>query len=58
MIEYLYTHWCDGEERVSTAVMLEDLEFSVSSRLRDLFKGHPNWQDLIGYGDGACWLRV
>ncbi len=58
VIEYLYTRWRDGEERVNTAVMFEDLEFSASSRLRDLFKGHPNWQDLIGYRDGACWLKV
>ena len=58
MIEYLYTRWRDGEERVSVATMFEDLEFSPSARLRDLFKGHADWRDLIGYGDGACWLKI
>jgi hypothetical protein len=37
--------------------MLEELECSNTRRLRDLFKGHPNWQELIGIKDGACWLR-
>jgi hypothetical protein len=37
--------------------MSEELEFASASRLRDLFKGHPDWQDLIGQKDGACWLR-
>jgi len=58
VIEYLYTRWRDGEERVSVATMFEDLEFSPSARLRDLFKGHADWRDLIGYGDGACWLKI
>jgi len=53
VIEYLYLRWRDGEEQVSVAAMFEDLEFS-SSRLRDLFKDHPDWRDLIGYGGGAC----
>jgi hypothetical protein len=58
VIEYLYMRWRDGEERVSTAAMFEDLEFPAKTRLRDLFKDHRNWKDLIGYGDGACWLKV
>ncbi len=57
VIEYLYTRWRDGEDRVSSATMLEELEFSDGLRLRDLFKGHHDWRDLIRYADGACWLR-
>ncbi len=58
VVEYLYARWRNGMESVSVAVMLEDLEFSPSIRLRDLFKGHPDWRDLIGNGGGACWLKA
>jgi hypothetical protein len=37
--------------------MFSELDFRGANRLRDLFKGHSNWQDLIGQEDGACWLR-
>ncbi len=57
VIKYLYTRWRDGEERVSSATMLEELEFSHGMRVRDLFKDHPDWNDLIVYEGGACWLR-
>jgi len=55
--KYLDTRWRDGEERVSIATMFEELEFSDELRLRDLFKDHPDWRDLIEYEGGACWLR-
>jgi hypothetical protein len=57
VVEYLYGAWERGERRVSVALMITDLDFPETTRLRDLFKGHPDWKDLIGYEDGACWLR-
>lgn len=57
VVEHLYNAWERGEGRVSVALMITDLDFPETTRLRDLFKGHPDWKDLIGYADGACWLR-
>jgi hypothetical protein len=37
--------------------MFEELEWANTRRLRDLFKGHAGWQELIGYENGTCWLR-
>jgi len=57
VVGFLYRRWENGKAEVGTALMFEELQFATSSRLRDLFKGHPNWKDLIGQKDGACWLR-
>jgi hypothetical protein len=57
VVGFLYRRWEKGEGPVSTALMFEELEHSTASRLRDLFRGHAGWQELIGYKDGACWLR-
>lgn len=58
VIRHLHQSWEDGEARVRTALMFGDLEFADGTRLRDLFKGRPDWRDLIGYGQGFCWLRI
>ncbi|HXF88078.1 MAG TPA: hypothetical protein VNK48_06990 [Xanthobacteraceae bacterium] len=57
VVEYLHRAWEQGEGRVSVAIMFTDLDFPATTRLRDLFRGHRDWKDLIGYEDGACWLR-
>jgi hypothetical protein len=57
VVKYLHGTWDSGKGRVSAAQMFSDLEFSETTRLRDLFKGNPDWKDLIGYENGACWLR-
>jgi hypothetical protein len=54
---FLYKCWDKREGRISVAIMFEELGFTSTNRLRDLFKGHPDWRDLIGYEGGACWLR-
>jgi hypothetical protein len=54
---FLYKRWENREGRISVAIMFEELGLTSTNRLRDLFKGHPDWRDLIGYKDGACWLR-
>lgn len=58
IVEYLFNAWDDGEESVNTEVMFADLEYDVSSRMRDIFKGHPDWRDLIETTGGSCRLRI
>lgn len=57
VIGFLHQRWKDGHGPVSVALMFAELEFPTSTRLRDLFKGHGDWKELIGYQDGSCWLR-
>jgi hypothetical protein len=57
VVGLLYKRWEKREGRISAASMFEELGLTGTNRLRDLFKGHPDWRDLIGYKDGACWLR-
>jgi hypothetical protein len=57
VIGLLHKRWENGEGGISTVIMFEELGWTSSKRLRDLFKGHPDWKDLIGYEGGACWLR-
>ena len=57
VVEYLYDSWRRNDGRVSVAFMFAALDLAGTTRLRDLFKGHPDWKDLIGYEGGACWLR-
>jgi hypothetical protein len=58
VVQHLHEHWQRGQPRVSVAMMWTELELASGTRLRDLFKGHPDWQDLIAYEQGLCWLRV
>jgi hypothetical protein len=57
VVNFLYNRWQNREGPISTAVMFEELEWENTRRLRDLFKGHADWQELIGYKNGTCWLR-
>jgi hypothetical protein len=57
VIGFLYQRWEKGEGPISTALMFEELGWSETKRLRDLFKGHASWRQLLGFEDGACWLR-
>lgn len=58
IVEYLFNAWEDGVESVSTEVMFADLEFKSSSRMRDIFKDHEDWRDLIEATGGSCRLRI
>jgi hypothetical protein len=58
VVQYLYERWQAGQPRVSVSMMWTDLEFEDNTRLRDLFKGHPDWQDLIACERGLCWLKA
>jgi hypothetical protein len=57
VIGFLYQRWEKGEGPISTAQMFEELGWPETKRLRDLFKGHASWRQLVGSEDGACWLR-
>lgn len=57
VIRYLHNAWDRGEGPVNTALMFIDLEFPETTRLRDLFKGHADWKDVIGVEAGTCWIR-
>ncbi|MEO5363482.1 MAG: hypothetical protein H7838_07645 [Magnetococcus sp. DMHC-8] len=46
-----------GHEKIRTDSMLFMIG-SKAGQLMRLFKGHPDWTDLIGYGGGFCWLKV
>ena len=46
-----------GEERMRTSSLLTAIDSGAGQILR-LFKGHPDWKELIGYGDGFCWLKI
>ena len=58
VIEYMHERWLDGVERISTAEMMDDLGFPIDTRLRDLFKKHPAWNNLIKEAGGAAWFYV
>jgi hypothetical protein len=57
VVGFLHQKWNEGHGPVSTALMFTELEFPITTRLRDLFKGRDDWKELIGYQDGSCWLR-
>ena len=56
VVDYLYQEWLNGNAQSDLHMMLETLDFSTSTRLRDLFKGHPQWREAIGSGHGMVWL--
>ena len=58
VVGYLYDAFQSSQPRVSVTMMWTDLEFSDGTRLRDLFKGHADWQDLIAQEQGLCWLKI
>jgi hypothetical protein len=57
VVGFLYQRWRGGDGPISASAMFEKLEFSNTTRLRDLFKGHTDWRELIGIKGGSCWLR-
>jgi hypothetical protein len=57
VVRLLYQRWRNSDGPISISAMFEELEFSNSMRLRDLFKDHSNWRELIGDRAGASWLR-
>lgn len=57
IIETLYREWQRGHPKVRTQVLLEESE-AKSQQLTQIFKRHPNWKQIVGYKNGACWLKI
>ncbi|MBF0423414.1 MAG: hypothetical protein HQL73_10525 [Magnetococcales bacterium] len=57
VIGILVESWRRGEARCRTQVVLEEVESSADA-IGQLFRGRSDWRDLIGQGDGFCWLKV
>ncbi|MBF0214985.1 MAG: hypothetical protein HQM00_15720 [Magnetococcales bacterium] len=57
VIGFLIEAWKRGDARCRTQVVLEEVESSADA-LGQLFRGRPDWRDLIGQGDGFCWIKV
>jgi hypothetical protein len=58
IIEHMYGRWLDGEDRVSTAEMIAELDLPERTRVRDNFKKHPAWDVLLTEKQGSCWFLV
>ena len=51
--------WLDGNPVLPVAQILEEAECGSSvKRLKDLFKGHPTWREVIRESGSNCWLEV
>ena len=51
--------WLDHDPVLPVASVLEEAECGESmKRLKDLFRGHPTWQDVIRESGSNCWLEV
>ncbi|MEO5346508.1 MAG: hypothetical protein H7834_09045 [Magnetococcus sp. YQC-9] len=59
LISILVRAWKRGEARCLTSEVLGNVEASVKSNtLSKFFSGRTDWKDLIGYGDGFCWIKA
>lgn len=51
--------WLGGDPVLPVARILEEAECGPSvKRLKDLFGGHPTWQEVIRESGSNCWLEV
>lgn len=57
VLEVLIRAWRFGEPKCRTGVVLEKVGSKAKS-ISQLFNHHPDWNDLIGYGGGFCWLKI
>ena len=57
VLEILIRAWKSGQPRCRTQAVLEEVE-STTNTVAKLFSGRKDWKDLIGYGEGYCWLKV
>lgn len=49
--------WELGDSKLRASDVLSTAE-SNAPQIAKLFHRHPDWKELIGYGDGFCWLRI
>jgi hypothetical protein len=43
----MYQRWHDGDDRVSVAEVIAELDLPEKTRVRDTFKKHPAWGVLL-----------
>ena len=58
IIEYMYRRWLDGDDRVSVAEIIADLDLPAKTRIRDIFKKHPAWNVLLTEKEGSARFLV
>jgi hypothetical protein len=56
-IRALYNAYERNDSMVRMSVVLENIG-SKASHVSRLFNRHPDWKDLVGYGQGNCWLKI
>lgn len=57
--KFLVDAYHAGESSVRVATLLEGIGASLTmKKLPQLFKGHPDWEEAIGTGNGRCWLKI
>ena len=58
-VQVLAGAYLDGDRILPVARILEEAECgSLVRRLKDLFKGHPTWHEVITESGASCWLEV
>lgn len=58
IIRQLADAWLSGNPKIRTSALLENAESSAKA-IKQVFKGSKvEWQEIIGYGQGFCWLIV
>jgi hypothetical protein len=58
IIEYMYQRWLDGDDRVSVAEIVAELDLPKRTRIRDTFKKHPAWGVLLTEEGGSARFLV
>jgi hypothetical protein len=58
IIGYMYPRWLDGDDRVSVAEIIAELDLPGQTRIRDIFKKHPAWNVLLTEKEGSARFLV
>jgi len=59
IVRLLHEAWAIGRPRRLTEEVLYEAECAASTRrLSRVFKGHPDWHEIIKEQGGFCWLVV
>jgi hypothetical protein len=58
IIKLLYARYRVGQHRVSVDEVISILGLRENARIRDYFKGHPAWGQMLTEHDGTCGFRL
>ncbi|MBF0214780.1 MAG: hypothetical protein HQM00_14670 [Magnetococcales bacterium] len=56
-VSILVRAWQRGEAKYQTTMLLDNVG-SASKAISQLFRGRTDWKELIGYGNGFCWIKA